>query len=87
MLPEGDEQCISGRGPAAQGYRDSKNPYDSAISGCYSIYYWMMDRFHNQGKAGLGLSAMINGTGFMVAASTLKKLGAGGRRPSARTWR
>ena len=60
---------------AAQGYRDSKNPYDSAISGCYSIYYWMMDRFHNQGKAGLGLSAMINGTGFMVAASTLKKLG------------
>ena len=35
----------------------------------------MMDRFHNQGKAGLGLSAMINGTGFMVAASTLKKLG------------
>lgn len=34
-----------------------------------------MDRFHNQGKAGLGLSAMINGTGFMVAASTLKKLG------------
>ena len=27
----------------------------------------MMDRFHNQGKAGLGLSAMINGTGFMVA--------------------
>lgn len=75
MLPEGDEQCISGRGRAAQGYRDSKNPYDSAISGCYSIYYWMMDRFHNQGKAGLGLSAMINGTGFMVAASTLKKLG------------
>lgn len=65
-----------GPGPgAAQSYRDSKNPYDSAISGCYSIYYWMMDRFHNQGKAGLGLSAMINGTGFMVAASTLKKLG------------
>ena len=60
---------------AAQGYRDSKNPYDSAISGCCSIYYWMMDRFYNGGKAGLGLSAMINGTGFMVADSTLKKLG------------
>lgn len=65
--------CCGAR--AAQGYRDSKNPYDSAISGCCSIYYWMMDRFYNGGKAGLGLSAMINGTGFMVADSTLKKLG------------
>ena len=60
---------------AAQGYRDSKNPHDTAISGCYSIYYWMMDRFHNGGKAGLGLSAMINGTGFMISAQTLERLG------------
>ena len=59
----------------AQGYRDSKNPYDNTVSGCYSIYYWMMDRFHNGGKAGLGLSAMVNGTGFMVSARTLEKLG------------
>lgn len=60
---------------AAQGYRDSKNPYDTAISSCYSIYYWMMDRFHNGGKAGLGLSAMINGTGFMISRQTLEQLG------------
>ena len=60
---------------AAQGYRDSKNPYDSAVSGCSSIYYWMMDRFHNGGKAGLGLSAMIGGTGFMVTQRLLDKLG------------
>lgn len=60
---------------AAQGYRDSKNPYDTAISGCCSIYYWMMNRFHNGGRAGLGLSALINGTGFMVSARTLEKLG------------
>ena len=60
---------------AAQGYRDSKNPYDTAVSGCSSIYYWMMDRFHNGGKAGLGLSAMIGGTGFMVTQSLLDKLG------------
>ena len=59
----------------AQGYRDSKNPYDSTMAGCYSIYYWMMDRFHNGGKAGLGLSALVNGTGFMVSAHTLEKLG------------
>lgn len=60
---------------AAQGCRDSKNPYDTAISGCYSIYYWMMNRFFNAGKAGLGLSAMINGTGFMISAEVLEKLG------------
>lgn len=60
---------------AAQGYRDSKNPYDTSVSGCYSIYYWMMDRFHNAGKAGMGLSAMVNGTGFMLARETLEKLG------------
>jgi cellulose synthase/poly-beta-1,6-N-acetylglucosamine synthase-like glycosyltransferase len=59
----------------AQGYRDSKNPYDSIVAGCYSIYYWMMDRFHNGGKVGIGLSAMVNGTGFMISAQTLEKLG------------
>ncbi len=60
---------------AAQGYRDSKNPYDTAVSGCSSIYYWMMDRFHNGGKAGLGVSAMIGGTGFMVTQALLDRLG------------
>ena len=60
---------------AAQGYRDSKNPYDTAVSGCSSIYYWMMDRFHNGGKAGLGGAAMIGGTGFMVTQTLLDKLG------------
>ncbi|MEM1484241.1 glycosyltransferase family 2 protein [Oscillospiraceae bacterium PP1C4] len=59
----------------AQGYRDSKNPYDSAISSCYSIYYWMINRFYNQSRSALGLSAMINGSGFMVRMDLLKKLG------------
>ena len=60
---------------AAQGYRDSKNPWDTPISGCCSIYYWMMDRFHNAGRAALGLSAMIGWTGFMVSRQLLEKLG------------
>lgn len=60
---------------AAQGYRDSKNPYDTAVSAGCSIYYWMMDRFYNGGKSALGLSALIGGTGFMVSASVLDKLG------------
>ena len=65
--------CAGAR--AAQGYRDSKNPYDTPISACYSIYYWMMDRFHNGGKAGVGLSAMVNGTGFMISGQALERLG------------
>ena len=31
---------------AVQGFRDSKNPEQSAISGCYSICYWMLNRFY-----------------------------------------
>ena len=74
FLAEMNNARMAGAG-VAQGYRDSKNPYDTTISGCYSIYYWMMDRFHNGGKAGLGLSAMVNGTGFMVSSAVLERLG------------
>ena len=34
-----------------------------------------MDRFYNQSRAAVGLSAMINGTGFMVAARVLEGMG------------
>lgn len=49
-----------------QGYRDSKNPRDSIISSCYSIYYYIVNRFHNRARSAMKLSAMINGSGFMV---------------------
>ena len=60
---------------AAQGFRDSKNPEDSAISTCYSVVYWMMNRFYNAGRSALGLSALINGSGFMVGLDLLRRLG------------
>ena len=56
----------------AQGFRDSKNPTDTAISGCYSIYYWMINRFYSQARAALGLNAIINGSGFMVSMEILR---------------
>ena len=59
----------------AQGYRESKNPTDTPISGCYSIYYWMIDRFYSQARANLGLNAIINGSGFMVSMDILKGQG------------
>ncbi len=74
FLAEMNNACCAGV-QAAQGYRDSKNPWDSPAAGCCSIYYWMMDRFHNGGKAGLGLSALLGGTGFMISATALEKIG------------
>ncbi len=60
---------------AAQGFRDSKNPEQSAISGCYSICYWMLNRFYNGARATLGLSSLVNGSGFAVTTDLLRKLG------------
>ena len=59
----------------AQGYRDSKNPTDTLISGCYSIYYWMVNLFYSQARFTLGLNAIINGSGFMVSAKLLQRQG------------
>ena len=59
----------------AQGYRDSKNPDSSWISGCVSIFYWMMSRFYNSTRNALGMSAALNGTGFMVSAELIRRQG------------
>ncbi|MFT8888569.1 MAG: glycosyltransferase family 2 protein [Ethanoligenens sp.] len=59
----------------AQGYRDIKNPFDTWVSGCHAIYYWMQNRFSNYARACLGLSASINGTGFMIKADHLRAHG------------
>ena len=60
---------------AAQGFRDSKNPRQSAISGCYSICYWMLSRFYNSAREVIGLSSLIGGSGFMVSCDLLRRLG------------
>ena len=58
-----------------QGYRDIKNPTDSWISGGYAIFYWMMHRFYHLARYNLGLSPLLNGTGFMVKFDLLKPHG------------
>ena len=67
--------ALCGGAKAAQAYRDSKNPYDTAISGCYSIYYWMLNRFYNRARSNIGLTAVINGSGFMVSDELIRKMG------------
>ncbi len=59
----------------AQGYRDSKNPNDTLLSSCTSVYYWTINHFINRAKSAIGLSAMINGTGFLVTADWLRETG------------
>ena len=68
-----DALCQGAR--AAQGYRDSKNPHDSWISSCYSIYYWMVNRLYSRSRSALGLSAIVNGSGFLVSADLLREMG------------
>ena len=55
-----------------QGYRDIKNPTDSWISAGYAIFYWMMHRFYHLARYNLGLSPLLNGTGFMVKFDIIK---------------
>ena len=58
-----------------QGYRDIKNPTDSWISAGYAIFYWTMNRFYHLARYNLGLSPLINGTGFMVKFDIIRQEG------------
>lgn len=55
-----------------QGYRDIKNPSDSWVTAGYAIFYWTMNRFYHLARYNLGLSPLINGTGFMVKFDVVK---------------
>jgi cellulose synthase/poly-beta-1,6-N-acetylglucosamine synthase-like glycosyltransferase len=60
---------------AAQGRRESKNPSDSVISSCYTIYYNNLNRFYNHARNAVGLSSVVNGTGFMFHHDVIRRLG------------
>ena len=49
-----------------QGYRDIKNPTDNWITSGYALFYWTMHRFYHLARYNVGLSTLLNGTGFMV---------------------
>lgn len=59
----------------AQGYREAKNPKDSWVSGSQSMFYYVVNRFINEAKYRTGLSAILNGTGFMVCRDILEEHG------------
>jgi len=58
-----------------QGYRDIKNPSDNWITAGYALFYWTMNRFYHLARYNLGLSPLINGTGFIVRFDIVKREG------------
>ena len=58
-----------------QGYRDIKNPTDSWITSGYALFYWTMHRFYHLARYNVGLSPLLNGTGFMVRFDCIKPRG------------
>ena len=55
-----------------QGYRDIKNPTDSWVSAGYALFYWSMHRLYHLARYNIGLSPLLNGTGFMVKFDVVK---------------
>ena len=58
-----------------QGYRDIKNPSDNWITAGYALFYWTMHRFYHLARYNVGLSPLLNGTGFMVRFDVIKPKG------------
>ena len=58
-----------------QGYKDIKNPTDSWISSGYALFYWTQHRFYHLARYKVGLSPLMNGTGFVVKFDVIKDTG------------
>lgn len=58
-----------------QGYKDIKNPTDSWISSGYALFYWFQHRFYHLARYKVGLSPLMNGTGFVVKFDVIKETG------------
>ncbi|WP_196591154.1 glycosyltransferase family 2 protein [Pectinatus frisingensis] len=60
-----------------QGYLDSKNPYDTWVSGTFSIAFWVIDHIWHLAKTNIGLSSVLGGTGMCISTDVLHKYGWG----------
>lgn len=58
-----------------QGYKDIKNPTDSWIASGYALFYWFQHRFYHLARYKVGLSPLMNGTGFVVSFDVIKDTG------------
>ncbi len=60
---------------ATQGYRETKNPFESVISGCYAIYWYMLSRSYHEARSLKGIPCSIGGTGFAFKTYMIEKNG------------
>lgn len=60
---------------ATQGYRETKNPFESVISGCYAIYWYMLSHSYHEARSNMGLPCSIGGTGFAFKTAIIEKEG------------
>lgn len=69
------DRALQAGARVAKGRIESKNPYDSWVAGCYSIYFGIQSMLYNRARAACGLSAKLAGTGFAVSADVLRERG------------
>ena len=74
FLKEMNKKLLQGE-EVVQGYRDIKNPTDNWITAGYALFYWTMHRFYHLARYNIGLSPLLNGTGFMVKFDVVKPNG------------
>ena len=60
---------------AIQGVLDVKNPDDNWLTRSYAIAYWFSNRFWQLARGLWGLSCTLGGTGLVIRAATLERIG------------
>ena len=58
--------CLNNGYRVATSFRDAKNPSDSWISSCYTLFYYIQNLFFCRSRKGFGANGTITGTGFMI---------------------
>lgn len=65
-------EALQNGADVAQGYRETINPEESWVSGCYAVYWMLLMRFFYRARHNLGMSCMVCGTGFAFKMDVLE---------------
>ncbi|MDD4587824.1 MAG: glycosyltransferase family 2 protein [Heliobacteriaceae bacterium] len=76
FLVEMNKKLVAGH-QIVQCYLDSKNPFDTWVTGTFSIAFWHTNRLLQLARYNLGLSNILGGTGMCITTSLLRQYGWG----------
>lgn len=65
-------EALQNGADVTQGYRETVNPEESWVSGCYAVYWMFLMRFFYRARQTLGMSCMVCGTGFAFKMEVLE---------------